>query len=84
MKISIIKDFEFKKDVNLKVDSNYLSITDPEFDNNQAKTTELCHHQIKLPNSLKNIFNPANKKIIAHLAIDKNQNKKLVCFVNHS
>jgi len=84
MKISITQDLKFSEDANIKVDDNYLSITEPGYKNDQANSTKFNGHQIKLPTSVSKIFNQGNKQLTFILSIDKKQKRKLVCFTIHS
>ncbi len=83
MKISIKQDFQFNKDSNIKIDNQWLSITEPGYCDINSQKTEVCGHQLILPKTLKEIFNPNDKNIISVLSIDNNKKKKLVSFTNH-
>ncbi len=80
MKIKIVHDLTFHEESNLKACYNYLSITEPEFIEENALKSEFCSsHKIELPKDITEIFNPNEKKVISVLSIDKDGNKKFVC-----
>ncbi len=82
MKIIIKQELKFEQNSNIKVDGQWLSITEPGFCENQCQSTEICGHVLMLPGVLKEIFNLNNKSIISVLSVDNNKKKKLVSFTN--
>lgn len=78
MKIHITQNLSFSDESNIKVCQLWLSITEPDFIEEESQKFEYCNHQIKLPKNITDIFDPKDKKVISILSIDKNKRKKLV------
>lgn len=84
MRISILQKFEFDKNSNLKLSYDYMSITEPDFIEENCLKFEYCgNHKIALPKSISDVFDP-NRKIISILSVDKNRKKKLICHPTRS
>jgi hypothetical protein len=80
MKIKINEEeFIFHRKANLKVCFNYLSITEPNFIEENSQRSEFCNNpKIVLPRNIAKIF-LTNRKIISVLFVDLNRKKKIVC-----